>query len=314
MKEIAEAVDMLRLEMARDPAIAKTKDRLVLEWIVRNIVGSHKMRMPAYCDVGCDTNSIKDWSLVKLPYPVITLYYEAPDETPPFGVMSVLLDVSLVRELFLKLGGSTFLNSIPSEKLQAYLEDTPGGFYMITMQRTRDGWSPPCVMVKIEPDSFKDDNVVESGVLPLLSNYGAATGLILEDSNGLDVEPSLAIASMQGSTKIVGALACLNARNIHSVCIPPSKVGNQMRLAKNKSPVYEYHVLDIFLKPELRKLARTNPNQVRPIVDQALSKGVPLHTVRGHFKQRKTGLFWWSSFIRGRAENGAVVKDYNVRL
>lgn len=42
-------------------------------------------------------------------------------------------------------------------------------------------------------------------------------------------------------------------------------------------------------------------------------QGVSAHTVRGHFKQKKNGIFWWSPFVRGsgpRAEREAyLVKE-----
>lgn len=31
-------------------------------------------------------------------------------------------------------------------------------------------------------------------------------------------------------------------------------------------------------------------------------EGVTAHTVRGHFKKRKSGLFWWSPFVRGKGQ------------
>jgi len=37
-----------------------------------------------------------------------------------------------------------------------------------------------------------------------------------------------------------------------------------------------------------------------------------LHTVRGHFKIRKTGIFWWPHFMRGDPQKGAITKDYTV--
>lgn len=41
-------------------------------------------------------------------------------------------------------------------------------------------------------------------------------------------------------------------------------------------------------------------------------KGVTAHTVRGHFKKRKNGLFWWNPFVRGsgkiRERDGYAVK------
>ena len=47
----------------------------------------------------------------------------------------------------------------------------------------------------------------------------------------------------------------------------------------------------------------------------------PLHICRGHFKDYREsglfgkvkGIFWWDQYVRGDLENGAVVKDYNVK-
>ena len=36
------------------------------------------------------------------------------------------------------------------------------------------------------------------------------------------------------------------------------------------------------------------------------------HLVRGHFKVRKNGVFWWSFHIRGDAGKGWINKDYEV--
>lgn len=36
------------------------------------------------------------------------------------------------------------------------------------------------------------------------------------------------------------------------------------------------------------------------------------HLVRGHFKIRKTGAFWWSPFVRGDAHAGMVTHDYKM--
>src|SRR5262245_13639140 len=35
------------------------------------------------------------------------------------------------------------------------------------------------------------------------------------------------------------------------------------------------------------------------------------HLVRGHFKLRRTGVYWWSSFVRGRG-TGLIRQHYGV--
>jgi hypothetical protein len=39
------------------------------------------------------------------------------------------------------------------------------------------------------------------------------------------------------------------------------------------------------------------------------------HLVRGHFKIRRTGVFWWSSFLRGDAGKGELKRqEYDAVL
>jgi hypothetical protein len=39
-----------------------------------------------------------------------------------------------------------------------------------------------------------------------------------------------------------------------------------------------------------------------------------LHMVRGHFKVRRTGVFFWNAFQRGNPALGFMHKDYELRL
>jgi hypothetical protein len=36
------------------------------------------------------------------------------------------------------------------------------------------------------------------------------------------------------------------------------------------------------------------------------------HLVRGHFKRRSSGVYWWSSHVRGEHDLGTIVKSYNL--
>jgi hypothetical protein len=37
------------------------------------------------------------------------------------------------------------------------------------------------------------------------------------------------------------------------------------------------------------------------------------HLVRGHFKIRKTGVYWWAPFLRGDARHGTIKRhEYEV--
>lgn len=106
----------------------------------------------------------------------------------------------------------------------------------------------------------------------------------------------------------IAALACLNARNVKCVSVEPPAKLNKKRARTGKIPYFQYKVLDIHLG------GRQVTSEVRQQLDHLLSarSSSCLHSVRGHFKVRKSGIYWWSDFMRGRKENGEVKKEYNV--
>ena len=65
-------------------------------------------------------------------------------------------------------------------------------------------------------------------------------------------------------------------------------------------------------RPEFLSFAtvQLSLSQVMRRKEMAASGGgdIRAHLVRGHFKLRKTGAFWWSPFVRGDARKGVVVR------
>lgn len=104
---------------------------------------------------------------------------------------------------------------------------------------------------------------------------------------------------------IEALLIVLNSRNLVSVSEPTdmSKV-NKSRRILGRPPLAEFRTVKINLsKVGARKAdAAESENRMRE------------HIVRGHFKVRKSGVFWWSPFIRGDATLGSIArKGYEVR-
>lgn len=83
--------------------------------------------------------------------------------------------------------------------------------------------------------------------------------------------------------------------------------------------------------PDMTKLAKARRRRGKPeplsysicrivprIIDRGTSQsgsgksGVRAHFVRGHFKVRSTGIYWWSPHVRGQATAGVVMKHYQV--
>lgn len=98
-------------------------------------------------------------------------------------------------------------------------------------------------------------------------------------------------------------LALLNSRNctaLQSIDAQPVPKSLRKRLSSQKE-LYSHRILKLDLNKA--QLSRAKANGLSS--DEARA-----HLVRGHFKVRKTGIFWWSPFVRGNSRKGIVTKDY----
>ena len=104
----------------------------------------------------------------------------------------------------------------------------------------------------------------------------------------------------------LAVLALLNARNGASseFRAAPAKL-NKARAERGKPPLADYHQLTLRIGPRDRQSGRDGPS----------GRGaMRAHTVRGHFKIRATGIYWWRPFIRGEVAEGFAAKRYKVKL
>jgi len=108
------------------------------------------------------------------------------------------------------------------------------------------------------------------------------------------------------------ALSFINCRNTSLVdAEPPAKL-NRRRMKRGKPPLVKYKVLEIEpMRQVLRKAGQQHG------VEQLRA----LHICRGHFAHytneaklfgRHAGTFWRPSHVRGTAEAGEIVKDYEI--
>lgn len=101
----------------------------------------------------------------------------------------------------------------------------------------------------------------------------------------------------------LSALALLNTRNAGSTIPQNISRLNKARVRSGKKPLLAYSVCTI-------DAAKTSTSSGRGHA----SKGeIRAHFMRGHFKLRKTGVFWWRPSMRGNLGAGAVTKSYSVR-
>jgi hypothetical protein len=96
-----------------------------------------------------------------------------------------------------------------------------------------------------------------------------------------------------------------------------------LAMLNTKNPCVEHEAIDITrLNKSRRKLGRaeflpyrrTRLTLSRAQARMAAAHGIDreaarAHLVRGHFKIRRTGVFWWSSFLRGDAAKGSEKRE-----
>lgn len=102
---------------------------------------------------------------------------------------------------------------------------------------------------------------------------------------------------------ILAALALMNTTNVHQTELVSQHKLNKSRVKHGKPPLQDYHVLKIHT--ELKKRYANVEGSGNP-------RDLRWHLVRGHWKVRRTGVFFWHPFSRGDAKHGKVHKDYEV--
>ena len=101
---------------------------------------------------------------------------------------------------------------------------------------------------------------------------------------------------------MLAVLGLLNTRNVTEVEHVDYTRLNRKRVQNKKYPLSNHKVLKIRLEHK-RSLTGSGTGT---------SAEIRSHFVMGHFKTRKTGVFWWGPHMRGRLEHGFVSKDYQL--
>ena len=141
-----------------------------------------------------------------------------------------------------------------------------------------------------------------------------------DDIDGIDFcgigEPSISVIGREFVPELVVTktiLDVLSCKNVSLTPVEPPEKLNKKRIKNGKQPLYRYHVLTVDLDKGRKQSG----------VGRGANLGtMPVHLCRGHFKEyttekplfgRVTGRFWWQPYARGKAENGVVMKDYEIK-
>jgi hypothetical protein len=141
----------------------------------------------------------------------------------------------------------------------------------------------------------------------------AVSAITLRSADNLDASYRSLIELLRGSSDdsnwigepgfLIATLALLNSRNAsEAVSTEPN---NRQRRRSNRTPLFSYHLVCIPQRYRDRNMAvgdNDDPRQLRG------------HFCRGHFKVRRTGVFFWSAHQRGDPRRGFVHHDYIAGL
>lgn len=130
----------------------------------------------------------------------------------------------------------------------------------------------------------------ESRWFPHLGEMGAAP----------DIKQRLCAGAEIGLAALGLGMRVLHSRSIKTEMIAAPGALNRKRAAKGRGPVYEYAVL--VLRETDERITGISGSHEAPI----------LHTVRGHWKERESGWFWWNWHVRGDRAKGVRRKDYDA--
>lgn len=98
-------------------------------------------------------------------------------------------------------------------------------------------------------------------------------------------------------------IATLNSRNLIEVESTDLTRLNRSRQRRGKLPLFDHKVVRI--NRDIRQMIRDEAHS-----ESNDASGIRTHWRRGHFKVRKTGVFWWSPHIAGKPELGQIEKKY----
>jgi hypothetical protein len=90
----------------------------------------------------------------------------------------------------------------------------------------------------------------------------------------------------------------MNTKNIVGMepCVPDAKL-QKARVKSGKAPLFDHTKIEIRLSKSMAARVGEASDPRNPM---------RLHIVRGHFKIRKTGIFWWPDHARGLPEAGEI--------
>jgi len=297
-------------------------DALAVQFIIDDLVVATKYLLPPphLLNVGATSSAL---GFVKLPYKICAFEYAVPTAREEGGPDLIHKTTASSKRIALAYDCSAEVGPVPILKKSGHLPTDASGILVISLYYldTERMWMPAIGAGYIDSTYAEDGSVnmlldnkhlrTALGVIPILpeafktqfrNNPHSGKSTMVND-----VAEELCTA--------VRACLLLNARNVQDIVAIEEPVAlNKKRARSNKPPYFEYRTLDIFVAAGARLFDRKRLNYGE--IQKAFAHNMVCqkwHTVAGHLKVRKSGIFWWSEHARGSKDRGVIVKDYVVK-
>jgi hypothetical protein len=160
------------------------------------------------------------------------------------------------------------------------------------------GWHHANATVKLAMLQHTDPIVPDYGIISLPDNV---TEKQVEEF--YDIVFELARADWAGEPAyLLAVIGLLNARNAVETQTVDYRKLNRARVKRGAAPLFEHKIL---------KIAHRQMHRVYGDIGSC-GNYAPMraHMVRGHFKARRSGIFFWSPHVRGDFAHGRIEKEY----
>lgn len=292
------------------------QDRNGLFQVAGLLVSGVKFLLPENGAVGVLVNDAKTQQFVRCPFPV-TVFEWTMDPGRQLDQ-----DGRYEKQLGLPTSALTPCLKRIAIACEAKLvvEVSPGSpedliaIYSIYFDETSKGWIVNPLVTGVSPSTSNFFTLNGSSAQEVYT-WVLLPGVLNSIAKDIGLERAIKQSSLDANDEVnvaLNAMACVNAKNVSHITVPAPAALNKKRARTGKAPFFEYKVLDIFLGPEVRATASSGGKRYRAALEAWMKCGTKLHVVRGHFKTRKTGIFWWNSYMRGSQNKGVVTKDYSI--
>lgn len=168
----------------------------------------------------------------------------------------------------------------------------------ITIPRAKDhpGWTAADDATRI---------ALSNRVAPRWSDFPLLAPLGVQDTRQYwDVIETMAFSDWAGeATYLLAVIGLMNARNaVEAEPVDRTRINHQRR-RQGKFELFEHKVLKIASRVRARVPRGVRPHDYTPMRQ---------HFCRGHFKARKSGVFFWHPHLRGDPARGEISKEYQL--